>query len=80
MRLKIRTWIKWKHDKFIAKEEREHTWCTWFAWRPVRINWGRQCMDELVWLETIVRKRPYNDSSGSWHYSSSELALLGDGQ
>lgn len=73
MRLKIRSYTQWKHDRFIAKEVREQTWNTWFAWRPVFINYDSQC-NTLVWMETIVRKKSFN--GWIWHYSLSCLSDL----
>lgn len=42
-----------------SRIQREKEWHDWFAWYPVRIH------DEMVWLETVQRRRPENQP---WWY------------
>lgn len=47
----------------------EYKWHPWFAWRPIRID------DQLVWLETIERKRCHRFDLGFyewWEYRNYE--------
>lgn len=48
----------YSESKF-TKISRQKLWHDWFAWYPVRIH------DEIVWLETIQRRRPEN--LAWWH-------------
>lgn len=52
--------MRFKFESKWSKTQRQKQWHDWFAWHPIRIN------DEIVWLETVERKRT-GEKQIWWH-------------